>query len=83
MSADSARTGIASESVWPLSDSDVSDWTDKYFRRTKEAVERFGDARVTYAVFMRRPVISAPRLAIEWLQAVAIERNTSLNIDLR
>jgi nicotinate phosphoribosyltransferase len=83
MSADSARTRIASESAWPLSDSDVSDWTDKYFRRTKEAVARFGDARVTYAVFMRRPVVSAPRLAIEWLQALALERNTSFDIDLR
>ena len=83
MSADSARTRIASESAWPLRDSDVADWTDKYFRRTKEAVERFGDARVTYAIFMRRPVISAPRLAIEWLQAVALERNTSFDIDLR
>ena len=83
MSADSARTGILRESAWPLNDSEVSDWTDKYFRRTKEVVERFGDARVTYAVFMRRPVISAPRLTIEWLQAVALERNTSFNIDLR
>ena len=35
--------------------------TDKYFARTKEIVGKFGDCRVTYAIFMRRPVISAPR----------------------
>jgi nicotinate phosphoribosyltransferase len=44
--------------------------TDSYFSRTRAIVERFGDVEVTYAVFMRRPVISAPRLAIEWLRAV-------------
>ena len=46
-------------------------WTDHYFLRTKQAVLRFGDVRVTYAVFMRRPVIAAPRLAVDWLRAVA------------
>ncbi len=44
--------------------------TDSYFSRTRAIVERFGDVEVTYAVFMRRPVISAPRFAIEWLRAV-------------
>jgi nicotinate phosphoribosyltransferase len=44
--------------------------TDSYFSRTRAIVERFGDIEVTYAVFMRRPVISAPRFAIEWLRAV-------------
>ena len=28
---------------------------------------RFGDRPVTYAVFLRRPVISAPRLMLDWL----------------
>ena len=51
----------------------LSGWTDKYFLRTKAIVEHFGDKRVTYAVFMRRPVVSAPRLAIEWLNRVAAE----------
>ena len=37
---------------------------------------RFGDKRVTYAVFLRRPVISAPRLMLDWLQAVADARQT-------
>lgn len=44
--------------------------TDAYFSRTRAIVERFGDARVTYAVFLRRPVLMAARLAVEWLRAV-------------
>ncbi len=62
---------------------ELSRWTDKYFLRTKGIVERFGDTRVTYAVFMRRPVVAAPRLAIEWLQQVAKERGFAVEIDLR
>jgi nicotinate phosphoribosyltransferase len=57
--------------------------TDAYFVKTKEAVRRFGDRIVTYAVFLRRPVISAPRLAVEWLQEVAAERQARFEIDLR
>ena len=60
----------------------VHDWTDAYFNRTKEIVERFGDVQVTYAIFMRRPVISAPRLAVAWLEAVMAEREESVDIDL-
>lgn len=56
--------------------------TDAYFNRTKAIVGRFGDARVTYAVFMRRPVVSAPRLMIEWLERVAAERGTRFDIEL-
>jgi nicotinate phosphoribosyltransferase len=37
---------------------------------------------VTYAVFLRRPVVSAPRLALDWLQAVAKARGTEFEIDL-
>jgi nicotinate phosphoribosyltransferase len=61
----------------------VEQWTDLYFLKTKAVVEKFGDARVTYAVFMRRPVISAPRLAIDWLKEMAKERGTEFEIDLR
>lgn len=60
----------------------LSAWTDHYFLRTKQAVEKFGDQRVTYAVFMRRPVVSAPRLAVEWLNEIAGARNTSFDIQL-
>lgn len=56
--------------------------TDSYFNRTKAVVRKFGDCRVTYAVFLRRPVISAHRLAVEWLQAVAHERGTVFDIAL-
>ena len=45
-------------------------------------VERFGDSRVTYAVFLRRPVVSAPRLMVDWVQAVAKSRGTSFDVDL-
>jgi nicotinate phosphoribosyltransferase len=65
-----------------VSDADIAGWTDVYFKRTKAAVERFGDARVTYAVFMRRPVVSAPRLAVDWLRAVTASRGAPVEIDL-
>ena len=61
---------------------DIARWTDTYFLRTKATVGRFGDKRVTYAIFMRRPVVSAPRLALEWLEGVARERGFEVEIDL-
>ena len=61
----------------------IGDWTDAYFNRTRGIVEKFGDCRVTYAIFMRRPVVSAPRLAIEWLEGVSRERGAAVEIDLR
>jgi nicotinate phosphoribosyltransferase len=60
----------------------VGYYTDKYFARTRTIVERFGDCRVTYAVFMRRPVLSTPRLALDWLRRVAAERGTQIEIEL-
>lgn len=57
--------------------------TDSYFLRTKAVVAAHGDVEVTYAVFMRRPVLSAPRLAIDWLEAMLKSRGASFNIDLR
>ena len=63
-------------------DADVPARTDAYFNRTRAVVERFGDAQVTYAVFLRRPVISAPRLVVDWLEAVAAARGTAFDIDL-
>jgi nicotinate phosphoribosyltransferase len=64
---------------WPHTD-DIARWTDRYFVKTKETVLRFGDRRVTYAVFMRRPVIFTPRLMVEWLVAVAEARGTVFEI---
>ncbi len=57
--------------------------TDSYFNRTKAIVARFGDRPVTYAVFLRRPVISAPKLMLDWLDDVAAERETRFEVDLR
>ncbi|MCW5731809.1 MAG: nicotinate phosphoribosyltransferase [Alphaproteobacteria bacterium] len=56
--------------------------TDHYFRRTKEAVRRHGDKRVTYAVFMRRPVISCPRLMLDWMAQVAEARGTRFDFEI-
>ena len=61
---------------------DVRAWTDSYFNRTRAVVEKFGDCRVTYAVFLRRPVISAPRLATAWLDSIAASRGTHFDIEL-
>jgi nicotinate phosphoribosyltransferase len=65
-----------------VTDRAIADRTDVYFNRTRSIVEKFGDARVTYAVFLRRPVISAPRIAVDWLRAVAAERGTAFDIEL-
>ena len=71
-----------SESVFGESDEAIEGRTDAYFNRTRAIVERFGDARVTYAVFLRRPVISAPRIAVDWLRAIAARRGTAFDIEL-
>ena len=61
---------------------DVARWTDRYFLKTKETIERFGDKPVTYAVFMRRPVIFTPNLMVAWLEKIAGERGVEFDIDL-
>lgn len=67
--------------IWP-GDAEVARWTDRYFVNTKETVRRFGDKNVTYAVFMRRPVIFTPRLMVEWLEGMAAARGVMFRIDL-
>ena len=62
---------------------DIAVRTDAYFTRTREVVEHFGDRTVTYAVFLRRPVVSAPRPMLEWLDQVASARGTSFAYGLR
>lgn len=56
--------------------------TDTYFNRTRAIVQKHGDCEVTYAVFMRRPVTVASRLAVEWLQAMADARGAAIQIDM-
>src|SRR3954454_16570468 len=56
--------------------------TDSYFLKTKAIVDRFGDCAATYAVFMRRPVISAPRFAAEFLESMAAARGVAFDIEI-
>ena len=76
----------AAERAEPLPPGEFEDTlgrrTDQYFKRTREIVGRYGDVRVTYAAFMRRPVIFCPKLAVEWLENAAQARNTRFEIDL-
>ena len=54
--------------------------TDTYFLRTKDIICEYGDTEVTYAIFMRRPVIAALDPAVTWLEQIIKERNGSVNI---
>ena len=79
MSAATPRPGSAREGGL---EQEIAARTDSYFNRTREIAARFGDARVTYALFLRRPVISAPRLMLDWLTAVERARATRFEIEL-
>ena len=57
-------------------------FTDKYFLKTRDIVRRFGDIDATYAVFMRRPVLFAPKLALDWLHDIARSRGVEFAIEL-
>jgi nicotinate phosphoribosyltransferase len=46
----------------------VRERTDKYFTKTRQIVEKFGDRSVTYGVFLRHGVICAVNPAIEFLR---------------
>jgi nicotinate phosphoribosyltransferase len=61
---------------------DLAARTDSYFLKTKAIVGRFGDRKATYAVFLRRPVISAPRFAVEFLETMAAARGTKFDIEI-
>src|SRR5579862_3237644 len=56
--------------------------TDAYFLRTREIVGRFGDKNATYVVFLRRPIVFTPRLALDWLERTARARGVEVKIDL-
>src|SRR3954451_4628771 len=64
------------------SENDPSARTDSYFLKTKAIVGRFGDCAATYAVFMRRPVISAPRFAVAFLESMAAACGATLDIEI-
>lgn len=62
---------------------DISARTDQYFKKTRAIIENSGDCPVTYAVFMRRPVVFTPKLLVDWLEAVAKARQTDFTIRSR
>ncbi len=66
--------------MWPDTQSHPR-YTDSYFNLTRQILQEHGDAEVTYAVFMRRPVTLAPKLAIDWLLKMTAERGVSVKID--
>lgn len=66
----------------PPSNGEIGRYTDKYFVKTKAIVERFGDCRATYAVFMRRPVLCCHRLAADWLRRIAATRGADVQIEV-
>jgi nicotinate phosphoribosyltransferase len=70
---------VSAPASTPIAD-DIAARTDAYFTRTRDIVAKFGDVTVTYAIFLRRPVISAPRIMLDWLQAVAQERGFALDL---
>jgi nicotinate phosphoribosyltransferase len=80
--ADDMRLPVAPRGAVHPGNQFLSRYVDKYFLRTKDIVEKFGDRQVTYAVFMRRPVTCAPNLAVQWLTSVAKERGANIKIDL-
>ena len=57
----------------------VCDRTDKYFTKTKNIVKMFGEKVVTYAVFQRRPVIVATRLAEELIKEFCPEATVEVH----
>jgi nicotinate phosphoribosyltransferase len=61
---------------------DIPRQADAYFLRTKEIIRQHGDAQVTYVVFMRRPVVFTPKLAIDWLTEVSRRRGAAVEIEL-
>ena len=56
-------------------------YTDSYFVRTRKIIQEKGDTNVTYAIFMRRPVTYAPKIAIDWLKKIISERNEKVEIN--
>ncbi len=65
-----------------LDNDDIKNYTDKYFTKTRQIIEKYGDVKVKYAVFMRRPVIFAPKIAVSWLEEIAKARKIKIDINL-
>nr|WP_321984589.1 nicotinate phosphoribosyltransferase [uncultured Lichenicoccus sp.] len=67
--------------IGPIDDASITARTDAYFNRTRAILARFGDVPVTYALFLRRPVLSAPRLLTDWLARVAAARGIEVRCE--
>lgn len=65
-----------------LDDATIAARTDAYFNKAQTIIAKNGDCRVTYALFIRRPVISAPRFMMEWLNSVSDRRGFEIDYDL-
>ncbi len=63
-------------------DREVAAWADHYFLKTRRTVERFGECDVTYAVFMRRPVVFAPKHMLDFLERAGRARGFAIGIEL-
>ena len=61
--------------------SEISQWTDCYFNRAAEIARVFGDKNVSYAFFMRAPILCAPRIALDWLRALCEEAAHEIQIE--
>ncbi|MDL2171909.1 MULTISPECIES: beta/alpha barrel domain-containing protein [Asaia] len=64
-----------------LTPGEIAGRTDAYFNRTQKIVSHFGECQVTYALFIRRPVIAAHGLMVAWLENVACEQGFSVEIE--
>lgn len=73
-----SQTPVAKRETVDIS---IADHTDQYFNKTKRVIGQFGDKTVTYAIFMRRPVIFCPRIMVDWLEGVAQLRGQSFKIE--
>ena len=62
-------------------DTAIADHTDQYFNKTKRIIGQFGDKTVTYAVFMRRPVIFCPRIMMDWMESISKMRGDTFQIE--
>ena len=61
---------------------EISHRTDNYFKKSKSILSIKEEVKVTYAIFMRRPVIFCPELAIKWIKEAAKIRKTVFDIHL-
>ncbi|MGR4000372.1 MAG: nicotinate phosphoribosyltransferase [Alphaproteobacteria bacterium] len=68
----------------PEREDEIATATDVYFRRTRALLEAEGGSReATYAIFLRRPTLSAPQIALSWLDRVARSRGAGIHCTLR